>query len=298
MRIAVTGRTGQLAQALRERGERAGVDVVSVSRPELDLAEAGALAELFRAIRPDAIVNAAAHTAVDKAESEPEVARAVNAEGARTVAEAARELGVPVVQMSTDYVFAGTRDRPYREDDRTGPRSVYGATKLEGEEAVAATTPDHMIVRTSWVYSPFGHNFVRTMLRLGAERDEVAVVADQIGAPTSALDLADGILAACANLVAWPDETALRGIFHLTAAGEASWAEVAEATFSAAAALGGPTARVRRIATADNPRPAERPANSRLDTSKIATAHGIRLPDWHASLEACVARILKEGETR
>ncbi|MGX1100448.1 dTDP-4-dehydrorhamnose reductase [Amorphus sp. MBR-141] len=298
MRIAVTGRTGQLARALRERAAAAGADVVCVSRPEMELAEPGVLAGLFRTVGPDAIVNAAAYTAVDKAESEPDVARAINAAGARTVAEAARDLGVPLVQMSTDYVFAGTRDRRYREDDRTGPRSVYGATKLEGEEAVAAATPDHMIVRTSWVYSPFGVNFVRTMLRLGAERDEVAVVDDQVGAPTSALDLADGILAACANLVARPDEAALRGIFHMTAAGEASWADVAEATFAAAAARGGPTARVRRIATADNPRPAERPANSRLDTAKVAAVHGIRLPDWHAPLDACVARILAEGDIR
>lgn len=298
MRIAVTGRTGQLARALRERAPRAGVEVVSVSRPELDLAEPDMLAGLFRAVRPHAVVNAAAYTAVDRAESEPGLARAINVDGARAVADAARDLGVPVVQMSTDYVYAGTRNRAYREDDETGPRSVYGATKLAGEMAVADTAPDHMIVRTSWVYSPYGTNFVRTMLRLGGERDEVAVVDDQVGAPTSALDLADAILAACANLVARPGEAALRGVFHMTAAGEASWADVAEATFAAAAGLGGPTARVRRIATADYPTAAERPANSRLDTSKAATVHGIRLPDWRASLEVCVARILSEGDIR
>lgn len=295
VRIAVTGRTGQLARALRERAAPAGVEVVCVSRPELDLADPGMLAGLFGALRPDAIVNAAAYTAVDTAESEPGLARAINVDGARIVAEAARDLGVPMVQMSTDYVFAGTRGRPYREDDRTGPRSVYGANKLAGEEAVMDTAPDHMIVRTSWVYSPFGRNFVRTMLRLAGEREEVSVVDDQVGAPTSAFDLADGVLAACTNLVARPDESALRGIFHMTAAGEASWADVAEAAFAASAARGGPAARVRRIATADYPTPAERPANSRLDTSKLASMHGIRLPDWRAPLEACVVRILSEG---
>jgi dTDP-4-dehydrorhamnose reductase len=298
MRIAVTGRTGQLARALRERAGGAGAEVVCVSRPELDLSVPGMLADLFRAVRPDVIVNAAAYTAVDKAESEPDLARAINIDGARIVAEAARDLAVPVVQMSTDYVFAGTRGTPYREDDRTGPRSVYGVTKLAGEVAVTKIAPDHMVVRTSWVYSPFGHNFVRTMLRLGGERDEVAVVDDQVGAPTSALDLADGILAACANLVALPADAALRGVFHMAAAGKASWADVAEAVFAASSARGGPTARVRRIATADFPTPAERPANSRLDTAKVATVHGIRLPDWRASLDACVARILAEGAFR
>ena len=181
-----------------------------------------------------------------------------------------------------------------RESDPVGPVSAYGRSKLAGEAAVAAATPDHAILRTAWVYAPFGQNFVRTMLRLAESRNEVAVVADQHGTPTSALDIADGVIAVCRNLLAQPHERALRGVFHLTGAGATTWAEFAELVFATSAELGGPAARVRRIRTDEYPTPARRPANSRLDGTKLQAVHGLTLPDWQDSVRACVERLLAE----
>ncbi|PTM41700.1 dTDP-4-dehydrorhamnose reductase [Bosea sp. 124] len=294
MRVVVTGREGQVGRALAERASAAGVTVVTIGRPELDLERPETIGRAFAASRPDVVVNAAAYTAVDLAESEETVAVRVNAVGAGEIAAAARSLGLPLIQISTDYVFDGRLDRPYREDDATGPVSAYGRSKLAGEQAVAAATQDHAILRTAWVYSPFGRNFVRTMLRLGQERAEVSVVADQIGSPTSALDMADAVLAVARNLVSRPEDASLRGVFHMAAQGEASWAEVAEAVFADAVAGGCQPVNVRRIATADYPTPARRPANSRLDGRKLASAHGISLPQWRGSLAACVARLLTD----
>lgn len=294
MRIVVTGREGQVARALIERAAGAGVTVVAVGRPEFDLERPETIAPALAAARPDVVVNAAAYTAVDLAESAEATALAVNGAGAGEVAAAARRLGVPVIQISTDYVFDGTLDRPYREDDATGPISAYGRSKLAGERAVAAVNPDHAILRTAWVYSPWAKNFVRTMLRLGAERSEVGVVADQIGSPTSALDIADAVLAAARNLVSRPGEASLRGVFHMAAQGEASWAEVAEAVFLEAEAAGRAPVQVKRIATSDYPTPARRPANSRLDGARLASVHGVTLPHWRGSLANCVARLLTD----
>lgn len=294
MRIVVTGREGQVVRALVERAAEAGATLVSVGRPELDLERPETIGPALKAARPDVIVNAAAYTAVDLAESAEATALAVNGAGAGEVAAAARRLGVPAIQISTDYVFDGGLDRPYCEDDATGPISAYGRSKLAGEQAVAAATPDHTILRTAWVYSPFGKNFVRTMLRLGAERSEVGVVADQIGSPTSALDIADAVLAVARNLVARPDDTALRGVFHMAAQGDASWAEVAEAVFSDAEAAGRKPVQVKRIATSDYPTPARRPANSRLDGTRLASIHRVSLPHWRGSLTTCVARLLTD----
>ncbi|UZF91323.1 dTDP-4-dehydrorhamnose reductase [Bosea sp. NBC_00550] len=293
LRIAVTGWTGQVVCAMLERVP-VGVEVVALRRPELDLAIPRTVAPVLRAARPDVIVNAAAYTAVDQAESEPDLAMRINGQAAGEAARAAASLGIPVIQLSTDYVFDGALDRPYREDDPTGPISAYGASKLAGEQAVAAATANHAILRTAWIYSPFGKNFVRTMLRLAETRDEVAVVADQAGCPTSALDIADAIFAVARNLTGRTDEASLRGVFHMSAAGEAVWADVAEAIFTERAVLGGKPVRVKRIATADYPTPARRPANSRLDCNKLGLAHGVRLPDWRGSLRACVERLLKE----
>ncbi|HLY91562.1 MAG TPA: dTDP-4-dehydrorhamnose reductase [Acetobacteraceae bacterium] len=291
MRIAVTGRAGQVVTSLIERGAASGHDVIAVGRPELDLADPASVDHALEAAAPDVIVSAAAYTAVDKAESARDLAYAVNGRGAGLVAEAARRLGVPLVHISTDYVFDGRLDRPYIETDPTGPTGVYGVSKLAGEEAVRAAYDDNSaILRVAWVYSPFGANFVRTMLRLAGDRDEVSVVADQLGNPTSALDIADGVLRVAGNLAADPDP-ALRGLFHMTAEGEASWADFAEAIFAASAAYGGPYAAVRRITTADYPTPAMRPANSRLDSRRIAAIHGVALPDWRGSLESVVARL-------
>jgi dTDP-4-dehydrorhamnose reductase len=292
MRIVVTGREGQVVRALIERGASLGHEIVAIGRPDLDLAgDAGPIARALEAARPAAIVSAAAYTAVDQAEAEPDLATAVNVDGAAAVAHAAHALGVPLIHLSTDYVFDGTKRVPYVEDDPTGPTGVYGRSKLAGEQAVLAAHDDVAILRTAWVYSPFGANFVKTMLRLAADRDEIGVVADQVGNPTSALDIADGILAVAANL-AGSRAPERRGLFHMTGAGEASWAEFATEVFAASAAAGGPSARVRAIATSDFPTPARRPANSRLDCSKLAGAHGIRLPDWRQSTAIVVARLL------
>jgi dTDP-4-dehydrorhamnose reductase len=291
MRIAVTGRSGQIVRSLIERGTAVGHEVIALARPALDLSVLESIAPALEAAAPDLIVSAAAYTAVDRAESECEQAFAVNGAGAGAVAQAARELDVPLIHISTDYVFDGMLDRPYAESDPTGPTSLYGASKLAGEQAVLAAHGDNSaILRVAWVYSPFGANFVKTMLRLAVERDEVGVVADQIGNPTSALDIADGVLRVAENL-AEDGAPALRGLFHMTAGGEASWADFAEAIFAASAAQGGPSATVRRIGTADYPTPARRPANSRLDSSRIAGAHGVVLPPWRHALEEAVTRL-------
>lgn len=292
MRIAVTGRTGQVVQSLLARAAAAGVAVIPVGRPELDLEQPASTLQALAAVEPDCIVNAAAYTAVDRAEAEPDLAMRVNGFGAGAVAAAAAAFGVPLIQISTDYVFDGTAARPWRESDATAPLGAYGRSKLAGEQSVAASTDDYAILRTAWVYSPYGGNFVKTMLRLAETRDELGVVADQLGSPTSAPDLAEAIIAVGKALVARPRDAALRGVFHAAGTGEASWAELAEAVFAASAALGGPDARVKRIATADYPTPARRPANSRLDCSLLAERHGLRLPPWQESVRTCVAELL------
>lgn len=290
MRIAVTGQAGQVVTSLVERGAAAGHEIIALGRPQLDLADPASVMRALEAAAPDVIVSAAAYTAVDKAETESDLAHAVNGAGAGAVAQAAKALGVPLVHISTDYVFDGMLDRPYVESDPTGPTGVYGASKLAGEQAVLAAHDNSAIVRVAWVYSPFGGNFVKTMLRLAADRDEVSVVADQVGNPTSALAIADAILRIATNMVA-DSSPALRGVFHMTAQGEASWADFAEAIFAASAARGGPCASVRRIGTVDYPTPATRPANSRLDCGRIARVHGVTLPDWRTSLDAVMDRL-------
>ncbi|MCV9939457.1 dTDP-4-dehydrorhamnose reductase [Boseaceae bacterium BT-24-1] len=297
MRIAVTGRTGQVVQSLLARAEAAGVTVIAVGRPELDLAQLESVQQALAAASPDCIVNAAAYTAVDKAETEPEIALRINGEGAGAVAAAASALGVPLIQISTDYVFDGLAPQPRRERDTTAPLGAYGRSKLAGEEAVAAATHNHAILRTAWVYSPYGANFVKTMLRLAETRDEIGVVSDQLGSPTSALDLADVIIAVAKALVARPRDASLRGIFHAAGTGEASWADLAETVFAASAALGGPSATVRRIATLDYPTPARRPTNSRLDCSLLAERHGLQLPRWQESVQTCVATLLAQSRS-
>ena len=289
LRIAVTGQYGQVAASLAERGS--GAEIVLLGRPSLDLLDRDRVVSSIRRARADVVINAAAYTAVDKAESEPDLAMRINGEGAGYVAEAAAALGVPLLHLSTDYVFDGSLDRPYREDDPTGPTGAYGRSKLDGERRVAAACPNSAILRTAWIYSPFGTNFVRTMLRLGESRDEVGVVADQHGNPTSALDIADALLAIARRLHGDPSP-ALRGTFHMTGSGEGTWAEFAEAVFEGAARHGRRPVRVNRIATADYPTPARRPKNSRLDNSRLRETFGIALPDWRSALPVCLDRIL------
>ncbi|MCW2274279.1 dTDP-4-dehydrorhamnose reductase [Rhodoblastus acidophilus] len=291
MRLVVTGRDGQVTRALQAL---AGPDleIVALGRDKFDLAAESDPTPVFAAARPDAIVNAGAYTAVDKAESERELAFAINGRGAGRVARAAAALNIPIIQISTDYVFDGSGERPWREDDPVGPLGVYGASKRAGEEAVAAATPNHSILRTSWVYAPWGANFVKTMLRLAESRPELRVVADQHGAPTSALDIAEGVVAVARNLVARPKDSALRGVFHMAAQGEATWADFAREIFAQSFSRGGPCANVVSIPTSDYPTPAKRPLNSRLSIEKLAEAHGVRLPHWRDGL----TRVMHELE--
>lgn len=295
MRLAVTGREGQVVRSLIDRAYRSDFEIVPLGRSQLDLAgSSSAIVSTIEAAMPDVIVSAAAYTQVDKAESERQLAFAINRDGARAVAEAARRLGVPLIHLSTDYVFDGSKDWPYVEEDKTGPTGVYGASKLAGEQSVFAEHENTAVLRTAWVYSPFGNNFVKTMLALAGERDEVRVVADQRGNPTSALEVADAILQVAVNLHA-AQNPARRGIFHMTAGGEASWAEFAEAIFARSAEVGGPSAIVKHIMSADYPTAAKRPANSRLDSSKLERVHGVRLPDWQSSLKDVVRQLLEHG---
>ena len=302
MRIVVTGGPGQLVLSLLERGPLRGHAVIAVGPPELDLSapDDARVYSALAAAKPDGIVNAAAHTAVDKAESESDLAFGINGEGAGAVARAAARLGVPLVHVSTDYVFSGDKPTPYLESDRPAPTGVYGASKWAGEQAVLASGADAAILRTAWVYSPFGANFVKTMLRLAETREELGVVADQQGNPTSALDLADAVLTVAENLKA-SAAPELRGLFHAAGSGEANWADFAEAIFAAAASHGGRAARVKRITTTEYPTPARRPANSRLDCSHLFTQHGVKFPDWRDSTANVVARLVRdtqEGATR
>lgn len=295
MRVVVTGLAGQVVSSMIERAPR-DVELIALGRPQLDLSHRDAVLATLRAQRCDVIVNAAAYTAVDKAESEPDVAMRVNGDGAGFVAEIAAELGAPLIHLSTDYVFDGALDRPYREDDTVHPSGAYGRSKVAGEQKIAAICADHAILRTAWVYSPFGANFVKTMLRLGEVRQEISVVADQVGNPTYAIDIADAVFAIARRMHADPSP-GLRGTFHMTGAGEASWAQFAECAFAEAVEHGRNPISVRRITTADYPTPAKRPANSRLDNSKFRAAYGIELPDWRESTKICVARLLAPGTT-
>jgi len=286
--MLVTGCHGQLAQSL---GARGGTDIILMGRPELDLAIPGSARTAILAARPDVIVNAAAFTAVDLAEAEEAEARRINADAAGEIAAAAHELGVPVIHISTDYVFDGQASEPYAETAATGPINAYGRTKLAGEEAVRAATPDHLILRTSWLVSPFGKNFVRTMVDLGQQRDTLSVVADQHGNPTSALDLADAILVVARRWGAG-ERTGIGQTFHLAGTAIASWFDLALAVQDELARLGANSARVVPITTADWPTPAARPQYSALDTSNFTRDFGTTMPDWRVSLGPIVARLV------
>lgn len=291
MRIVVTGTKGQLAQSLLASAT-ADISLIAVGRLSLDFERLQSIAPALAAADPDVIVNAAAYTAVDQAETEEARAFRINATAAGAVAAAAKKLGVPVIHLSTDYVFDGTASTPYRETDATSPINAYGRSKLAGESNVATAHPDHVILRTSWIYSPFGQNFVKTMLRLGETRDTIRVVADQHGSPTSAQDIARAIVAVAKRLNECPGDASLRGIFHIAGSGETTWAQFAEAIFDDAAAHGRTRVNVVPISAAEYPAVAARPKNSRLDCDKLAQTYGLRLPDWRASTRACVAQLL------
>lgn len=292
MRIAVTGTKGQVVSALAERGPASGATILPVGRPDLDLLDQNSVLPAIARLQPDLVVSAAAYTAVDKAETDRDSCWRINAGGAGLVADAARRLGLPVIHLSTDYVFDGTKDTPWLESDPVGPLNVYGSSKLAGEFAVAAANPDHVILRVAWIVSPFGSNFIKTMLRLGATRDVVSVVADQYGGPTSALDIADGILKIAANLLRNSDDKALRGTFHMAPQGTASWADLANAVFHEAEPFLGKRVQVNPIASADYPVSATRPANSTMDGSRLFNIHQVQLPQWRNSINHIVKEII------
>jgi dTDP-4-dehydrorhamnose reductase len=286
MRILVTGRNGQLATALIEKAaSRPGFEVFAIGRPELDLEDLATVGPAIASARPDLVINAAAYTAVDKAEQEAEKAFTINRDGAAAAAGAAARLDVPFIHISTDYVYPGTKPEPYVETDATGPLGVYARSKLEGEIAVKAAHPSALILRSSWIYSPFGANFVKTMLRIGKDRDEVSVVDDQIGNPTSALDMADAVLRIAPGLNAG-------GTYHLCGSGDVSWCGFAREIFAQSKALGGPGPRVKAITTADYPTPARRPANSRMSMDAFAARFGFRLRPWQEALQETVVRLV------
>lgn len=297
MKLLLLGKNGQvgweLQRALAPLGELVACDFDSPGELRADFAQPESLAALVQRVRPDVIVNAAAHTAVDKAESEPALAQALNATAPAVLAREAAALGAWLLHYSTDYVFDGSGDQPRDEDDAPGPLSVYGRTKWEGEAAIRASGCRHLILRTSWVYAARGGNFARTMLRLAAERDELKVIDDQIGAPTGADLLADVSAHALRTLQQRPE---LAGTYHCVAAGHTSWHGYARFVIEWARAHGHPVKvapeAIHPTPTRSYPTPAQRPLNSRLGTARLQAAFGLRLPPWQAGVERMLREVL------
>ena len=293
LKLLCIGKSGQVAQALAEKATEHGAQLQALGRPHIDLTAPELPRSAIEAAGPDLVINAAAFTQVDHAESERDAAFAVNADGPKRLAEICAALDLPMIHISTDYVFDGTGTTAFRETDTPAPLNVYGASKLAGEDHIRAALTQHIILRTSWVYSPFGANFVKTMLRLAKERGEVSVVDDQVGCPTSALDIADAIFA-IANLVPEPGAAPPFGTYHFTSQGEASWADVAAEIFAVYEARTGCKIRLNRIPSSDYPTPAARPLNSRLDTRKITDTLGITPRPWREGVRDTVNRLMDE----
>lgn len=287
MTILVTGGTGQLATEL---ARQAGDAVRRAGRPELDFDRPETIEAAFRDAAPSLVINAAAYTAVDAAESDAEAAYRANRDGPARLAELCGRAGIPLIHISTDYVFDGLKGTPYVEDDPTSPQGVYGASKLAGEHAVLRSGARVTILRTSWVYAATGKNFVRTMLNAAQRMPRLRVVADQKGCPTNAVDLADAVLAVARRLLRWDDHFA--GVFHAAGSGWTTWHGFATAVFDAAEACGAARPDVEAITTADWPTPVRRPPDSRLDCTKLARIFDVRLPDWRASVAPTVRTIL------
>jgi dTDP-4-dehydrorhamnose reductase len=294
MRLYVIGGEGQVARSLREAASHDKSIVFGYSgHSEVDLLRPSSIKKALADFRPDVVVNPAAYTAVDKAESEQEQAFAINRDGARAVAAAAADQGATIIHFSTDYVFDGKKEGAYVETDPVAPQGVYGRSKLEGELAVAEVNPRHVVVRTSWVYAPFGNNFVRTMLRLATERDQLRVVDDQVGCPTYAPDIARAVIAMASMLTSsnWRPDYA--GITHLAGPVALTWCAFAREIVRQSAMRGGRLVSVDPISTSDYPTPAIRPANSRLSTARLSSVFGIRLQPMEASLANCLDRLLQ-----
>jgi dTDP-4-dehydrorhamnose reductase len=286
--ILITGGSGQLGDALQKIAAARGVDFTAVSRPAFDFANPASIDACFAAAAPALVINAAAYTAVDAAESHVAEAQAGNHTGPLRLAELCAGAGIPFIHVSTDYVFDGAKGAPYTEDDATAPTGVYGLTKRDGERAIMATGAKAVILRTAWVYAAHGKNFARTMLNAARKTSTLRVVADQRGTPTAAPDLAAAILDIAAILLTDGWDENYRGIYHATGAGETTWHGFATAIFAAAAMQ----PEVIAITTADWPTPARRPADSRLDCSKLARVFGASLPDWRVSLPGVVKDLI------
>lgn len=288
-RILVVGKSGQVAQALVAVG---GDQIMCPGRAIIDLLDADSHLSAMDQFAPDAVINAGAFTSVDGAETEPDAAHAMNARGPRDLAMACASRDVPLIHMSTDCVFDGTKDAPYTLHDTPNPLGVYGQTKLDGERAVREMAEKSLVVRVSWIFSRFGGNFVRTMLKVAQTRDTVSVVSDQIGCPTHAPDLAVALIAMAEKAIApgfdgW-------GVYHLAGKGETDRAAMTRRIFDVSAGVGGPFADVTPILTADYPTPARRPLNARLDMSATRDVFGVELPDWTTGLNATVRAIVWE----
>jgi dTDP-4-dehydrorhamnose reductase len=293
MRIYVIGGQGQIARSLREAAAR-DRDIVfgCGERPDVDLLRPLSIMRALDQFRPDIVVNPAAYTAVDKAESEPDQAFALNRDGAGHVAAAAAHLAVPIIHFSTDYVFDGTKDTAYDESDPVNPRSVYGRSKHAGELAVASANEQHIVLRTSWVYAPFGTNFVRTMLRLATERDGLRVVDDQIGCPTYAPDIAAAVIDIAKKAVVGSWQSEFAGVTHLAGPEALTWYAFANRILDGARSRGCRAVPISPIATSDYPTTAERPANSRLSTVRLASIFDVRLRPLQTSLSDCLDRLM------
>ncbi|KAB0480377.1 dTDP-4-dehydrorhamnose reductase [Pseudomonas reinekei] len=285
MKILISGQQGQISLELQRRLGALGKLIVP-GRDQLDLTKPDQIRQTVQNLRPDLIINAAAYTSVDLAENEPETAFAINAVAPGIFAESALALGIPLIHYSTDYVFDGTKIGPYDEDDTPNPLGVYGKSKLAGERAITEVQGQHLILRTSWVYSTHGRNFLLTMQRLLQEKAELSVVADQIGAPTWAGTVANSTLALIER---WHSgETAPWGTYHLTAQGKTSWFGFAESIREALRQQGKPCANLRPIRSSDYPTPATRPINSCLDCSRLQRDWGVSQPDWQTALRECL----------
>ena len=296
-RFLITGANGQLGFELQRALAPLG-DVVACGRDACNLSSPDSIRAAVRSAKPDVIFSAGAYTAVDKAESESDLARAINGDAPRILGEEAAKLGALVIHYSTDYVFDGTKPSAYREEDATNPLGVYGKTKLEGENALAASGADHLIFRTSWVFGAHGKNFIKTILRLASSRDELRIVADQFGAPTGAALLADASTHIATRYLRDGRENFPFGLYHLAAGGETSWHGFAQHIVAKAAAANSPLQatidRILPIPAAEYPTPAARPANSRLDTSKFRTAFGLHLPDWKHGVDQVLDVLLEK----
>lgn len=291
MRILVTGKSGQVSQSLQALAGKNGCEIVTIGRPEIDFENPDNLGAIIIEKAPDVVISAAAYTMVDKAETEIETAQKINAEAPAIIATACKMLDIPLLHLSTDYVFSGEKNGAYNENDLPNPQTIYGKTKLDGEIAIKDIHPNHAILRTSWVYSPFGKNFVKTMLWLGQKQSEISVVANQFGCPTYSIDIANALFS-IAKQLKQSDANELRGIFHLAGSSDTNWADFAKIIFD----YSNMDVKVKAIPSKDYPTPARRPTNSRLDCNKLHEIYGIKLPLWQDSLKDCLQALKEEHQ--